>query len=305
MALLTACMGTSFPAWADSPAAELADDRLLLVEVTLDQLSLTDALPAYQADDGSLVVPAGALTRLLDLDVRVQIAEGRITGSIGEARRPIVVDLSSGEARAGGQRIPVSAADAIAGANDIFLSLGLLQRLLPIKGDAVSTSTSANARWRVGVAKSPTVPTASSKQTNAVATVRKAITISKTSDLAFGAIRAPNSGSSVVTIDKTTGARTLTSGSALLLGGLTSGRALYAIGGQGSRTFTISVPTSLTLVRAGGGSLTSTLTTTASGTQSLNSSGTFNLGVGGALTVPSGTAGGDYSGTFTVTVSYN
>lgn len=132
MSLLTACLGTSSPARAGSPAAALVDDRLLLVEVTLDRLSLTDALPAYQADDGSLVVPVGALTRLLDLDVRVQIAEGRITGNIGEARRPIMVDLSSGEARAGGQRIPVGAGDAVAGANDIFVSLGLLQRLLPL-----------------------------------------------------------------------------------------------------------------------------------------------------------------------------
>ena len=176
---------------------------------------------------------------------------------------------------------------------------------LPIKGDTASTSTSAAARWRVGVAKSPMVPASSSTQTNAIATVRKAMTLTKTSDLAFGAIRAPDSGSSVVTINQTTGARTLTSGTALLLGGLTTGRAQFTVGGQASRSFTMSVPTSLTLMRAGGGSLTSTLTATATGTQTLNASGAFSLGVGGALTVPSGTAGGNYSGTFTVTVSYN
>lgn len=108
-----------------------------------------------------------------------------------------------------------------------------------------------------------------------------------------------------MTINATTGARTLTSGTAILLGGLTSGRAQYTIGGQASTAITITVPTSLTLLRAGGGSLTSTLTPTLSGAQTLNSSGSRALGVGGALTVPSGTAGGDYSGTFAVTVSYN
>jgi len=176
---------------------------------------------------------------------------------------------------------------------------------LPVAGDDVSTLTSAAALWSVGVANSPTVPTSSSKQTSAIATVRKAMTLTKTSDLAFGAIGAPDVGSSVVTINATTGARTLTSGTALLLGGLTSGRAQFTVGGQASRSFTITVPTSLTLTRAGGGSLTSTLTATASGAQTLSASGAFSLGVGGALTVPSGTAGGDYSGVFTVTVSYN
>ncbi len=140
MSLVAASLGVLSPARASGPATALTEDRLLLVEVTLDRLSLTDALPAYQTDDGSLVVPVGALTRLLDLDVRVQMTEERIIGSIGEARRPIVVDLSSGEARAGGQRIPFGADDAIAGANDIFLSLGLVQRLLPLTA-AFDTST--------------------------------------------------------------------------------------------------------------------------------------------------------------------
>ncbi len=176
---------------------------------------------------------------------------------------------------------------------------------LTILGDGDSTSTSAAARWRVGVAKSPTVPTGYSQQTNAIATVRKAIKITKTSDLAFGAIRAPDSGNSVVTINATSGARTLTSGTAVLLGGITTGRAQYSISGQASTSISISVPASLTLSRAGGGSLTSTLTATASGTKTLSAAGTFSLGVGGALTVPSGTAGGNYSGTFAVTVDYN
>lgn len=176
---------------------------------------------------------------------------------------------------------------------------------LPIKGDDVDTSTSAAAQWRVGVAKSPTVPTSSSKQANAIATVRKAMTLTKTSDLRFGAIRAPDAGSGSVTIDASTGARTIASGTPVLLGGLTTGRAQFTVGGRASTTFTITVPASFSLIRAGGGSLTATLTPTASGAQTLNTSGTFNLGVGGTLTVPSGTLGGDYSGTFTVTVAYN
>jgi len=135
MALMTACLGASFPARAGSGAAMLADDRLLLVEVTLDRLTLSDALPAYQDDTGGLLVPVGALTRLLDLDVRVLIGEGRVAGSVGQARSPILLDLSTGEARAGGQRIPVTPTDAVAGEQDIFVSLELIQRLLPLKAE--------------------------------------------------------------------------------------------------------------------------------------------------------------------------
>lgn len=176
---------------------------------------------------------------------------------------------------------------------------------LPILGDTSSTSTSAAARWRVGVAKSPTVPTTFSSQTNAIATVRKALTLTKTSDLAFGAIRAPDAGSGSVTINASTGVRSIAGGTPVLIGGMSSSRAQFTVGGQGSTAFSISVPSSFSLTRSGGGSLTSTLTPTATGAQTLSTGGAFSLGVGGTLTVPSGSAGGDYSGTFTVTVSYN
>lgn len=130
---MTLCLGTPSPTWADTPAATLSDDRLLLVEVKLDRLTLSDALPAYQNDDGGLLVPVGALTRLLDIDIRVQIGERRVVGNVGEARSPVLIDLSAGEARAAGQRIPITPTDAVAGEQDIFISLDLVQRLLPLK----------------------------------------------------------------------------------------------------------------------------------------------------------------------------
>lgn len=132
MSLVTACLGVATPTRANSPATVLTDDHLLLVEVTLDRISLTDSLPAYQQDDGSLLVPIGALTRLLDLDVRIQVAEQRMAGSIGQARRPIFLDLAAREARASGLRIPLTPQDAVAGESDIFVSADIIRKLLPL-----------------------------------------------------------------------------------------------------------------------------------------------------------------------------
>ncbi|WP_264605958.1 DUF4402 domain-containing protein [Sphingobium sp. B11D3D] len=181
----------------------------------------------------------------------------------------------------------------------------LVGMTLPILGDNASTSTSASASWGVGVAKSPTVPSASSLSRNAMATIRKSLTLTKSSDLAFGAIRPPASGSGTVSISNVNGARSIGTGSPVLLPGLTSGRAQFSIGGQASTAITVTMPGSLTMSGSGGGTLSVTLSPSASGAQTLNTSGSLTLGVGGTLTVPSSTASGDYAGSFAVTVSYN
>lgn len=173
---------------------------------------------------------------------------------------------------------------------------------MPIQGDSTTTVTTATATWGVGVAKSPTIPTTTSRTTTATATVRKALSISKTSDLAFGAVRAPDSGSGTVTVDPSTGQR---SGTLVLIPGLSSTAAAYTATGQASTAITISVPPSAPMTSAGGGTLTATLNSSKSGAQTLSSGGTISWGVGGTVTIPSGTAAGSYSGPFTVTVSYN
>jgi len=135
------------------------------------------------------------------------------------------------------------------------------------------------------------------------------ITLAKDSDLAFGSVVKPNSGTNTVVINAASGARTLTGGGDAALAPSTSGRATYTASGEGGQTFSISTPDTFDMSRQGGSeTLTVTLVRSAdTGTISgaLGSAGTATFGVGGSFPVASATASGNYTGTFDVTIAYN
>ena len=66
-----------------------------------------DAMPAYGAPEDPLL-PLGELARLLDLNITVSPAEGRVLGRIGQAERPITVDLATGVFRLAGTPIAMA-----------------------------------------------------------------------------------------------------------------------------------------------------------------------------------------------------
>lgn len=135
------------------------------------------------------------------------------------------------------------------------------------------------------------------------------MTMAKDTDLAFGSVVKPNSGTNTVAIDASNGTRALSGGGDAALAPSTSGRATYTVTGEGGQTFSITTPTTFDMTRQGGSeTITVTLTkSAATGTLSgsLGSSGTATFGVGGSFSVASSTATGAYSGTFDVTVAYN
>jgi hypothetical protein len=92
------------PAPQSPPATNdiLDDTNLLLVEVVLDQLTVTDSLAAFNGPVG-LLIPVGELSRLLDVDMTVLPGERRVTGNIGEARRPVLVDMATATIRIDGK----------------------------------------------------------------------------------------------------------------------------------------------------------------------------------------------------------
>lgn len=142
----------------------------------------------------------------------------------------------------------------------------------------------------------------------AKATTVRSISIDETSALSFGSMVRPGSGSSTVTISAVDGARSFT-GSAVGIATPTATRATYTVEGEGARAISINVPTSITLTRAGGGTLTVTTTKTFSGTPTLSGSagrdGSYSFGVGGSMPITSSTTTGAYTGTFTITATYN
>ena len=116
---------------AVSAADIISDENLLLVEVSLDQLTLTDAMAAYQVD--GLWIPVDELARLLDVDLTVQLGERRIVGSIGEARRSVLVDFDNSVVRVGAGTQFFLPGDMVIGATDIYVRPYLLEKILPVR----------------------------------------------------------------------------------------------------------------------------------------------------------------------------
>ncbi len=141
-------------------------------------------------------------------------------------------------------------------------------------------------------------------------TLYRGVTIEKNSDLSFGTVVRPNTGSSTVIIDQGTGARTFTGGVVLLGTGPNpaAGRATFTVRGEGGQTFGITVPDFFPMTRAGGSEVllvqTANATTGTLG-NSLGALGSATFGVGGTITIPDNQASGFYTGTFLVEAAYN
>jgi hypothetical protein len=131
-ALLIAAAQVTAPAPvpAEAQASQVSEEELILFGVQLDSLTLSDAVTAY-GDPADPHVPLGELARLLELDLRLSPGTGRITGSLGEARTPLIVDIPSGTARVGGRNVPLGPLDARTSLSDIYVRASAIQSLLP------------------------------------------------------------------------------------------------------------------------------------------------------------------------------
>jgi hypothetical protein len=140
------------------------------------------------------------------------------------------------------------------------------------------------------------------------ARILRAIALSRSADLRFGAVIRPGSGSGGVAVSAS-GARSA-SGLASFAPGSTAANAAFEVAGEGGQAINVTVPASFTLTNG-----THTLTVTTSndlpgGTSAqtldgiLGSDATLSIGVGGSLPLSPATAGGNYTGSFTVTASY-
>ncbi|WP_116092166.1 DUF4402 domain-containing protein [Sphingomonas crusticola] len=163
------------------------------------------------------------------------------------------------------------------------IALGLLVAVTPAQLLAQQTSASADATASV--------------------TLLQPITLTKVLDMKFGKIvRSTNGNPNVIAITSA-GARSISgSGNGILVVGPVFQQAQFTVGGEGSSAITVSVPASFTM---------GTLTVTTSGIYpavidgAYGSQGTATVNVGGSITVAPTTPTGTYTGTFTVTASYN
>jgi hypothetical protein len=144
-----------------------------------------------------------------------------------------------------------------------------------------------------------------------VATAYHPISIAATSAMAFGAILAPNTGTTTYTLTPSTSA--MVSGGTPFKGNtVTAKAAAFSVTGEGAELFQINLPSSFVMTSARG-SLTVSTTASygASGLTShnflgsLGTLGSFPFLVGGTLPVSAGTPNGVYTGSLIVSVNYN
>lgn len=134
----------------------------------------------------------------------------------------------------------------------------------------------------------------------------RALAVAKTADLNFGRIQLPTSGQSTVTLNASTGARTV-SGTGFGFPTPTPTRAAFTINGEGGQVVSVSIPGAFNLT--GPATLPVTVTHTAAAMPTLSgavgAAGAYSFQVGGSLTLSPTTPTGSYSGTLTVSVDYN
>ena len=138
---------------------------------------------------------------------------------------------------------------------------------------------------------------------NSTATVVTPIAITKNLDMLFGKFIAGTGGSVVLGTD---GSRAATSGVMLFTQGSSQNAASFAVSGEGSYTYGITLPPN-NVSLSDGASHTMTVgsfVSNPSGTGILTA-GAQTLLVGGTLTVSSAQAPGNYTGSFSVSVDYN
>ncbi len=126
------------------------------------------------------------------------------------------------------------------------------------------------------------------------------IAITNTKPLAFGTIVG---GAAAGTVTLSSGGVFSQTGNVPPLGTGQSAAA-FPVAGDPSRAFSLTIPTSFTLAGASASLVVTTLPS-GTGTQSLNTSGTYALTVGGSFPLAAAQATGAYTGSFAVTVQYN
>jgi hypothetical protein len=149
------------------------------------------------------------------------------------------------------------------------------------------------------------------ENTAAGAKIITPITISETSALHFG-VMAVLTGTAGTCVLSTQGVRSATGGVNLSAQTPAATNAAYTVGGQASTTYSLTLPSSITVSDGSSHTMTiNTLLARFSGagsdatTSTLSVSGVDGFTVGGTLNVAAAQTAGTYTGTFDVTVAYN
>lgn len=138
------------------------------------------------------------------------------------------------------------------------------------------------------------------------ATIIQPISLAVASSLSFGTVVRPSSGSGSVVISNTGGVTT--TGGAVVLASSTTSYPTYTVGGEGGQAYTVTFPATMTLTGPSASTITVSLTHSAFAANlsgALGSAGTATFTAGGTLPLTSTSTTGAYTGSYSVTVTYN
>lgn len=158
-----------------------------------------------------------------------------------------------------------------------------------------------------GLTQSASAQANGTATTNGGGTVIRGVAITKNVDLEFGELVSSSTSGTVVLTAAATTSRSATGGVTLAnQGGLTPTAAEFRVSGNPNYSYTITLPTTVTITKSGG-SETMTIDTFTKSVASpqLNGLGTELWYAGGTLNVAADQAAGRYDGTFQVGVAYN
>lgn len=137
--------------------------------------------------------------------------------------------------------------------------------------------------------------------------VLRPLSVANSSPLEFGRMIRPATGTGSVTIDAKNGARTFT-GSVTGLSSPLPTRSVFDVTGEGGQALSITIPGTFSINSGEQSIIVNTsndLPKTPSLTGKAGAAGTLTFGIGGSFGLSDTTKPGNYTGTFTVSVSYN
>lgn len=126
--------GISLPLQAQNPGEndrEALGQELLLLEVRLDQSTLSSAIPAYESGEHTLL-PLGELTRLLTLAIQTRPEEGTASGFVLTRERSFSLNLEQALVTLGGDTRPFDPGLVRVEPEDLYVARSLLEDWLPL-----------------------------------------------------------------------------------------------------------------------------------------------------------------------------
>ncbi len=136
-----------------------------------------------------------------------------------------------------------------------------------------------------------------------ITVMQPVLVVDKNTDLSFGTVFRPTSGSGTIQIDANNG--NVSTSNLSQASGSTPSRANFTVTGQPNANINVTFPSNINLTRQGGAeTLPVTLQSSMTGGQ-IGGGGTVQFNIGGQVTLQSSTVAGAYSTTFNVTVAYN